>query len=159
MTSPAIDTIQTYGGAFIDAAPVENPQTDLGAGPFTQMSASVAMGTHTFIRGWVQILTSATTPTIIAHDALWGNGVSVTPTLVRTAIGNYSLTIPATINDELGVVHSTNIRGCWGNVNASGAVTQNINVARNTATQMVISISNSGAASDIAGTAIDIFYF
>lgn len=154
MTLPSTDSISTYGGIFIDASPVENPQTDLSATNFTQMSASVAMGTHTAIRAWVQFTGNATTPILVSHDALWGNAAGVTPTLVRTALGQYFVSWPTSVNDELGVAHSVNVRAGWGN--GPGNLV-NVNVTKNTSTSVYVWCSSGASASDLVGSNIDVF--
>jgi hypothetical protein len=157
MTLPSTDTIQTYGGVFIDASPVENPLTDQASAQFNQLSASVAMSTHTVIRGWVQFTGNATTPVLVAHDSLWGNSAPVTPTVSRVGAGQYRIVWPTSVNDELGVAHTLNVRGGFCNVQtASGASNANFQKDTSNSTQIFCSASN--VASDLVGVNIDVFF-
>jgi hypothetical protein len=47
---------------------------------------------------------------VIDHDAVWGGDVGVLPTVTQSATGIYLVTWPATIEDEIGVTRTLNIR-------------------------------------------------
>lgn len=104
-----------YGGPFTDGHPVEDPTTDQSADQANQVMCDTAMSTHTATQAWV-IFTGITytsgTMVIIPddHDALWGSGTDVRPTVEQTAAGIYRVTWPANVDDELGDSHPVNMR-------------------------------------------------
>ncbi len=108
MTTPAIDSLATYGGAMTNYAPVEDPTTDRDAAAANQAYASIAAVTNTAPRSIVVFKPHTTTGamSLTSHRAMWGSDVSVAPVLARATTGTYTVTLPATITDELGVVHT-----------------------------------------------------
>jgi hypothetical protein len=126
MTLPDVDTLNTYGGGLFDYAPVVDPTRDRPASGANQAYESVAAMTHTNWRSWVRFtLNGSATPVLVAHDANWGNAIGVAPTFTRTSAGIYTVTWPATVNDEIpnGVPgfstgHTVNFRASTGNVRA-----------------------------------------
>lgn len=154
---PEIDSLATYGGAKQNYSQVENPLTDMDALQWNIAATSMAAATHTVTRGWVRFTTSATVPALIAHDAVWGNGSSVTPVVARTGAGVFTLTFPTTVTDENLVTHPVNIRGAWGDLRGNTFA----NAARRDVTSpnvITVYTAASGSANDIAGSTIDIFY-
>lgn len=124
MPLPDIDTIATLGGVLTNDSPVVNPTTDLDADADTKSRANVAMMTHTLARAIRRFAGHATTPTDpssgFVHDATWGNTPALKPPVTKGGTGIFDITWPATVTDELGVAHTTNLRGGWGNVEATG---------------------------------------
>ena len=112
---PGIDALSTYGGEKDDYAPIEDQSTDLSASHWNLVASNVAGMTHTVCRAW-RTFTAGNPPTDPAsnvHDAVWGNDVSVKPTVSRSSTGIYLVTWPSSVTDELGESHSTNIRRAW----------------------------------------------
>lgn len=133
MTAPDIDDASgNYAMpplGFNDYLPVTDPTTDQTAGQNNtgnpganqQMTSTAAM-THTSRRCWARFLGNATTPTIAVsngHDAHWGSGSPVKPTVAHTGTGTYTMTWPATVTDALGQSHTVNLR--WAKVQVEGA--------------------------------------
>ena len=116
MPLPGIDTLDDLGGALsnLGGAPVENPQTDLDADADNIARANVAAMTHTATRAWVRWTGfTYSAPAFVVpddHDSLWGSSTGVRPTVQQTSAGVYVVTWPATVTDELGNVHTLNIR-------------------------------------------------
>jgi len=99
---PGIDDIDSYGGVFINYSPIEDPQTDLDAGFFNLISSNVAGMTQTAWRAIVRVqMNGAAAPTLLQHWAVWGNGPSVAPTLVRSGVGALQVIWPSTVVDAL----------------------------------------------------------
>lgn len=155
MTCPDIDALATYGGALNNYMPVTDPTTDRDATAANQAYASAAAMTHTSRRCWARFVGSATTPTLqvtAGHDSHWGSASGVKPTLARTGAGVVTLTWPATVTDELGVVHTLNLR--WAkccNEDADGFFRAKVTSAN------VVTVTMSDtthAASDFAGNGI-----
>ncbi len=113
MTVPDVDTLATYGGAMQNYAPVEDPSTDRDASAANQSYASTAAMTHTAARSVIRFTAAATSlaMAIVSHDSVWGNSVAVVPVPARTSIGLFTITVPATITDDLGVLHTVALRG------------------------------------------------
>lgn len=126
MTLPDKDAISTYGGALENYSDPVNPTTDEDAAWRNKYAANVAMMTHTITRGARSFLGTTGGATQIAdpasgfvHDAVWGDGGSVKLTASYVQTGTYFLTAPTSVNDELNVQHSVNIRRAWANVESS----------------------------------------
>ena len=152
MTLPDIDTLATFGGQLNDYSPVVDPTTDRPAAGTNQAYSSIAMVTHTAPRAWCRFVTSATTPALATnngHDAMWGSSSGVKPTLLRNSIGNYSVTWPLTVTDEMGVSHTVNLRAV--KVSSEGPTNGFITatVSGNIVTVLTFSASNS--ANDLGG--------
>lgn len=154
---PDIDSLATYGGQKINYSQVVDPTTDMDATQWTIMATSAAGATHTVTRGWVRFTTSATTPTLVAHDAVWGNAPLVTPVLARTGAGVFTITFPVTTTDDNNVVHTTNIRGAWGEVRGNTFANSS---RRDVTAANVITVytAASGTANDIAGATVDVYF-
>jgi hypothetical protein len=117
VTLPDIDALATYGGALNNYAPVEDPSTDEDAGYRNKYATNVAAATHTVCRAWCAFVGKASSPpddpSSNVHDSVWGNLLGVKPTVARTGPGVYTITWPTSVNDELGVAHTVNLRRCW----------------------------------------------
>ncbi len=114
---PDIDALASMGGALKNYANVADVTTDLDAEFDNRSRMQVAMMSHTAIRAWARVTLAATTGAMIlvAHDAVWGNTAPVAPTPARTSSGLFTLTWPATVNDELARVHTVNFRCAFAN--------------------------------------------
>lgn len=105
----------TYGGPYANSKDVDDPTTQIDQSQGNQFLCDVAMMTHTPTQAWV-VFTGVTytsgTMTIVPddHDALWGSGTDVRPTVEQTAAGIYRVTWPANVDDELGDSHPVNMR-------------------------------------------------
>lgn len=77
-----------------------------------QMIVDVAAMTRTATRCWVRFTLGASPALAITnpHDALWGNDSGVTPVLAHATTGEWTITWPATITDDLGVSRPVNLR-------------------------------------------------
>jgi len=117
MTTPDVSDVSDYGmpeGGFEDfEIPVVNPVTDQPAAGANAMMCDTAQMTHTAARAWCRFVGNATVPVLAnvnGSDAMWGNESGVLPLLVEVSTGVYTVTWPATVQDELGVEHNTNLR-------------------------------------------------
>lgn len=159
MTLPAIDTLDTYGGAFQDAAPVEDPTTDESAVYRNKYAANVAAMTQTACRAWCAFVGHASDPadpSSHVHGAVWGNAASVKPAVSREAEGVYEITFPEEITDDLGEEHVVNLRRAWWNVEGETPYVCTATVtAPNVITFRVFDAS--GSADDGADTVFTVF--
>lgn len=110
MTVPDIDTLNTYDGAKVNFANVEDPTTDRDATAANQAFASAAGMTHTAMRAMVRAtLATGAAPTLAnvnPHDALWLAATSTSPTTARSGVGAVSFTWPTTVADEIAATNS-----------------------------------------------------
>jgi hypothetical protein len=126
MTAFNIDSFSTYGGPFANyGAGVVDPTTDMDASQGNKFLAAAAGMTHTCPRAWVSMTVDGTaTPTLVAHDAIWGSSIAVQPTLAYSgSTGIFTVTWPATVSDEIPVGAAgytgplpLNLRAGWANL-------------------------------------------
>lgn len=162
MTLPDIDTLATLGGALNNLSAVENPQTDRDAAGANQAYADAAAMTHTAIRAWAHItLNGSSTPTLVAHDAVWGNAAGVAPVLAHSTTGVVTLTWPTTVLDEIpngapGYTgpHTVNLRAGWGNLRVVATLYEPT-VAISAPNVATLSVFNAGGSLADVGVATD----
>jgi len=165
MTAFTGDSLATYGGAINDYSPVVDPTVDRSAAGMNPALAATASMTHTAPRAWCRFTLNGTAaPVLVAHDAMWGNGIAVAPVVVRTGTGTVTVTWPTTVQDEIqvgapGYTGPTplNLRGGWANARGTTAYQRNLDVtSANVATLYVFNAA--GSAADTAGaTDFDVF--
>lgn len=112
---PDVDSMDTFGGERVNAFPKEDPTTDVGSEDLNPLFADVAMMTHTALRAWViwqGITYTSGTMSIVptSHDAVWGSGDAIRPTVQQSAAGIWLITWGANQDDLLNVSHPVNIR-------------------------------------------------
>ena len=105
----------TYGGPYTNADPVQDPTTEVNDDEFNEALADIAACTRMVGRAWVSFIgvtyTSGTQSIATEdHDAVWGASGAVEPVVTQTATGIYTVTWPATVDDELGNTKTLNIR-------------------------------------------------
>lgn len=156
MTLPDADSISTYGGPYANygIGPVD-PTTDLDANLFNKVIANVAMASRMADRCEVAIKTNSwngATGTVSAWEAVW-KGVSTTPpTVVHTATGTWTVTWPATVQDELLATHTVNLTSAFGAAQGTTALHVQAQASANVITFYVFSAT--GTLTDIASTVI-----
>ncbi len=153
MTFPAVDSLDTYGGAKVDLNPITDPTTDRPSAAVNEAYASVAAMTHTAVQCWARVTTAASTGAMVlsSHDAAWGNEVSVAPTLARTTTGVFTVTWPATVTDELGDTPTVALRAA-ARPNTEGATLYFAQAVKTSANVVTFYVFNSaGAANDAVG--------
>lgn len=111
MTLPDSDTLGSYIGAtrLINFTEPEDPNTDIGADGANQLLSSVAMASRMVARA-VVAFDALEDGYVVDHEAVWGRSAAVTPTMEKVSTGVYNIAWPETVDDELGVEHSVNLR-------------------------------------------------
>jgi hypothetical protein len=110
MTVPDRDSLGTYGGPWNDYQPVADPTTDVPATGGNQWAADTAGMTKTAVRAWGRFSTSGTSvPTLLTSFTMWPTGTNDAPVVARTTTGLYTMTLPVTVEDELGNDHTLNL--------------------------------------------------
>lgn len=135
MTLPDVDSLATYGGPLADYSPVVDPTTDESAVFRNKYAANVAMMTHTAVRAMRSFVGQAGVDPIdpvvgFVHDAVWGAGPSLKPSVVWQSSGIWLVTWPSTVQSELspalpsqggGITHAVNLRRAKAEVELDGA--------------------------------------
>ena len=156
MTLPSQDSYDIYGGSKTDYTAIVDPTCDRSAAEINTAFASAAMATRTSIRAYCQILGHATTPTIVSHNAQWGNSLAVIPVIVRSATGVYSLTFPATVLDALGNTQSINLSS--GQISITNTTPGFATVTKVNANTFTVSLfSAAGTASDLTSSPVNVW--
>jgi hypothetical protein len=124
MALPGVAAVATYGSVLKDYSAISDSSTDRPAAGTNPSYSDVAAMTHTAPRLWVRmtLLSAGTTPTLVGWDAVWNNGINAAPVLARSSAGVFTITVPATVQDEvpsnmpgyIGPV-TVNLRGGWAN--------------------------------------------
>lgn len=117
MTTPDVTDATGYGlptGGFQngEGLAVVDPTTDQDAAAASAALNDTAQMTHTADRAWARF-TAGASPAIVntnGHDAMWGSLSGVKPVPAHTGTGTWTLTWPATVQDQLGNSHSVNFR-------------------------------------------------
>lgn len=151
-----------YGGIKTDRKPVFDPTTEMSAADDMRRSCDLAQLTRTGAKVWIRFETRGTngTLTISARSTVWGDTNTYDPTTAtRTAAGIYTLTWPASFNDELSEAETVSFVAGRANIADSGDFGfSNVVVSGNSAT--VYLANTAGAASDLtAGTLIDLWLY
>ena len=170
MTLPAIDSLNTYGGALSNYSDPVDPTTDEDAAWRNKYATNVAMMTHMITRGARSFLGTtggasgiADPSTGFVHDALWGDaaGVKIVASYVQTGV--YELTAPTAVSDELGVSHNLSIRRAWANVDSSDGTLRMANAKPSAAQRITVytfQANSSGQVlpSQLVGEVITVFF-
>lgn len=151
----------TYGGPYTNLHPVEDPTTDVDSDAGNEFLNDIAMMTHMCPRAIVLFTGVTYTSGTVSvtpddHDAMWGSGTSVRPTVGETSAGVYVITWAATQTDELGNSKTLNIRFPF--AQAYGADGLRAKVISWTANTITINTFSSGSANALNGTQIAVWW-
>lgn len=157
---PAVDTLDTYGGPFVDEAPVRDATTDQSADQANLIAMNVAGMTGTCVRAWRAFLGHATTPGDPAdaddiHGAVWPiDTPDMKPAVTKGGTGIYNIQWPATVTDALGVQHTLKIRQCE-RPNVEGTTLYHANATVTGANTIQVRVySTANTLNDAAGATI-----
>lgn len=109
--------IADYAGPKLDAQPVANPETQVGATEWNREAEDLAQATRTVPRAIVKFTTTAAVAPVtyaasaVSHRSVWGTGDSTKPTVTKTATGRYTVAYAASYNDGLGVSEAVSFFG------------------------------------------------
>lgn len=115
-------TAEEYGAGFevlSDAAPIEDPSTELSAAYYERLAEDVAQGTRAACRAILVFTTSAASPaTAVRTQTCWGDTLSYAPVITRTGVGLYTLTYPASFLDGLNEAETVSFFSAKGEVSS-----------------------------------------
>jgi hypothetical protein len=173
MPLPNTSSLDDFGGPLADYAPVTDPTTDESAKYRNRYVCDVAMMGHSAPRGFVRFVAvdgaAPTDPVSYVHDAMWGSTAPVKPVVARAGEGIWTVTLPATVSDELtsapasqggGETHTVSVRAVLAQATPVAGVLKHA-VAEVTSAN-VITVSGflaNGTADDIAGSTITVVYW
>ncbi len=163
MTLPDTDTLDSYGGALVNYAEVEDPTTDESADYRNKYAANVAMMTVTACRAFVTFVGHATTPadpsTGFVHAALWGSSPDVKPVVTHTTTGEYLVTYPATVDDPLDVEHTVNFRRGHAQIESLDGTQYNASVRVASANTVVVYTYQGSTQEDAVGKNVTVWLY
>jgi hypothetical protein len=118
MTLPNSSSINAYGsGVLVDAVPLVDPTSELGAAALNPLRNDVSAMTATSPRLIFQYLGTSGTPAVASsatwtagNDSHWGNAFAVQPVMARTSTGIYTVQLPSTVSDQIGNNNLVNVR-------------------------------------------------
>ena len=151
-------SLDSYGGAFVDATAVENPENTLSAAYYVRLAEDVAQGSRTSQKAVVRFATStsgslplAITPS--AGRCHNGTGSAQLPTVSKTATGRYTVTYPEDWTDALDEEETVTFSFSSGRVSDLSTAGH----VQTTVSGRVISVAvfdMAGAASDLGGSVV-----
>ncbi len=154
-----VRSIEDYGGVYVDAEPVINPQAEMAADFGNQMLKDVAQLTATGFRIVCQFRTTTTgAPTTVAAGnvsvmSMWGSGTAQKPTVSKTATGLYTLTFASSYTDELGDAESISLIYATANVESNTNNDDTAKIKSVGSNSIDLAVFQAGALSDLSGTA------
>lgn len=166
MTLPNSSSINSYGsGVLVDAVPLVDPTSELGAAALNPLRNDVSAMTAVVPRCMFQFqAVSSGNPSIFSSptwtagvDSVWGNSFAVQPTIVRNSEGFMTVTMPATVSDQIGNNNLVNVR--WAECKViSGTTTVATICVVTSASTFTIQLGTLGA-NDFAGTIFSVVVY
>jgi hypothetical protein len=99
---PNVASIANYDAPKDDYSPPRDPTVDRTAAGTNPQAADTAAMTHTALRAWVRFEPQGDgTPTLVSFDAMWNNGNNAAPVVAWVGGGEWTITFPATVFDEI----------------------------------------------------------
>lgn len=98
-------TLADFGGPYVNAKVVENPESQLDADDGNRAFEDLAQLTRTKYKAIVKFKTHNASPvptTQVWHLSLWGTGDITKPAVTRAGAGLYTVTYASTLDDSLG---------------------------------------------------------
>jgi hypothetical protein len=147
---PESASLSEFGGVKSNyfVAPVD-PTTDIDEDNWNYLICNAAMGSRMQPRCEAVFTGHATTPVFVEFEAVWKGGTATSPVIARTGSGVFTVTYPASVNDELGEAHSVNLKRAWGQAEGTTSYTVQCSASANVVTVRVF-LTSTGAANDAA---------
>ncbi len=152
MPLPDSSTFADYGGEKQDYAAPEDPTTDRSAAELNPALADTAAMTRMIPRARLTLTVSGGVCTLAAHDAVWGNSLAVQPAVIYQATGRYLVSMPITVQDAFGDLHTPNMTTGWANAQDSSDIySASVRILNGLSFQVLAWNLSSGAAGDPDG--------
>lgn len=153
--------IFTYGGVFVDANVVENPQKELSAVYYDRLAEDTAQMSRTTIKARCSFIPTAAAapvtldPSTVTSRSHWGTGSPQKPVVTKTATGAYTITYPATFTDALGLVEDVTFDDASAQVR--GATDGHARVRGITGTAITVFVYDAASAlADLTGNTVHV---
>lgn len=154
--------IQSYGGPYLDAEAVENPQTEQSADLGNRVFEDTAQMTRTSRKAYLKFATTLVNGAVTVHadsHTQWGSSSFYFPALTRTGAGRYTATYAASYADALvggpsdAISETETVDLRWGDGSVQGIVLGHVqfNFAANVVD--IIVFNAAGAHNDLGGGA------
>jgi hypothetical protein len=172
---PKVASILTYAGPLADYSATIDSTTDRPASGTNPAYGDVAAMTHTALRAWARFqpngITAPSVPTgqVLAnvHDEVWNNGNNAAPLYARSSTGQYTVTYPATVVDEIPINYAgytgpvaVNLRGAWANVEPGAATDYDARAVVTSANVVTVKVYQKGSSTLVDlndGTVLGVF--
>ncbi len=151
MTLPDLDNLSTFGGQLLDYTPVVDPTTDRPAAGANQAYADVAQMCVMAAKAYV--IFDGNTGVVSDHNSLWGGTLGVLPVVTHPATGQFLITWPTIVVDQLGVSHTLSIRFATCELESAGQ-SFGQKTSANTATAFLF--NSAGTATNFAGVKVKV---
>lgn len=107
-------TYTTLGGTKTDYTAIVDSSTDRSASEINQAFSTISEVSNTAPKFICKLACTSSAITLTSYAKFWNTGS--TPTVAKNATGKYTITLPATVVDNLGSTISTNISYVFGSV-------------------------------------------
>jgi hypothetical protein len=143
----------TYGGPYVDAKVVTNPESQLAASKANRALEDTAQLTHTGLRAIAHVRINAGTPTIVYHTSVWGSSDAEKPTPTLTGTGLLTLTYGTEFTDGVGYEETVSFLSGMAHVISTSDYTAKVSsLAANVVTARLR--DNTGALSNLTNSDI-----
>jgi hypothetical protein len=162
MTTPVLPDyadLDTFGGTFVNHAPVEDPETDMDAAFQNRVNAQLVMLSLSAPRTWLRCNVGGGAVTPVAHASVWGITNDLLPTCVWVGVGHYTVTWASAYNDLQAVPesHPINLRAVHATCFTATAA-RIINARRTSTTSIEVRTWDAtGAAADVGEFTVVMF--
>ena len=121
MSLPSKNSFANLGGQLVDYSPATDPTTDLPASCDDETRSDVSDMTRTVTKAWFGLSVSGSACSIAGngYDATYGNAGIYKPVPVYSSSGVYTVTLPASIVDNLGVTRYISLQTGWASYSGS----------------------------------------
>lgn len=152
--------IQSYGGPYLDAEAVENPQTEQSADLGNRVFEDTAQLTRTNVKAMLKFATTLVNGSITPHadsKTQWGSSSFYFPALTRTAAGSYTATYAATYDDALvggpsdAVSETETVNLKWGDGTVQGSTFGKVQFTFASNVVSIFILDAAGLLTDVGG--------
>lgn len=146
------------GWVNFQGIPKTDPQTDQDASEMNVEVSDLAQMTRMTFQARIVFTTNSSNPiAVVRHDALWGNGSLVVPTVSRAGLGHYTITWPASVTDPLNNTVPILLHDAHAQIDGSGlgGFAQTFTSSANTVE--VYTFDTSFAASDLGSANVKVW--
>ena len=155
--------INSYGGPYVDAEAVEDPETEQSADLGNRGFEDTAQMTRTSRKAYLKFATTLVNGAVVVNadsHTQWGSSSFYFPTLARTGAGRYTATYAATYDDALvggpsdAISETETVDLRWGDGCVQGLTLGHVQFSFTGPVVDIIVFNAAGAMDDLGGAAI-----